>query len=192
MDGPRLSNGDHTEATPSKVSFSFTPLKTRSSQDLSQKVAPVFAQVPASPSSPIIQPKMFMEQNQVKVIYVEFLLTVILSPSNGLDSEFKGCSVTGFRHARVFRLVLMFGTTTCHLTFNKGTVILNAGYRGGRNFYTDSKIILPHSRSSMNFDTPFQHSKKFYTPLLSFLAWIYYKNLHTKKYNPKKHNLDMK
>ena len=78
MDDPRLSNSDHTEATPSKVSFNFTPLKTRSSQDLSQKVAPVFAQVPASPSSPIIQPKMFIEQNQVKVIYFEFQSRVIV------------------------------------------------------------------------------------------------------------------
>ena len=52
----------------------------------------------------------------------------------------------------------------------KGTVILNAGYRGGRIFYTNGKSFLPHSPNSMKFDTPIQHSKKLYTPLLS--AWI--------------------
>ena len=39
----------------------------------------------------------------------------------------------------------------------------------------------------MKFDIPFQHSEKFYTPLLSYLAWIYYKNLYTKK-----HKLDIR
>ena len=38
-------------------------------------------------------------------------------------------------------------STFLHQSIPKGTVILNAGYRGGRNFYTNSKIVLPHSRS---------------------------------------------
>ena len=58
---------------------------------------------------------------------------------------------------------------------DRGTVILNAGYRGGRIFYTSSKSFLPHSRNSVKFDTPFQHSKKILYPLLTPLlsAWIH-------------------
>ena len=71
-------------------------------------------------------------------------------------------------------------------TYSKGAVIFNSGYRGGRIFYTNNKIVLAHSRTSIKFDTPFQDSKIFHTPLLSYLAWIYGKNLHTMK-----HNLDI-
>ena len=52
----------------------------------------------------------------------------------------------------------------------KGTVILNSGYMGGRIFYTNSKSFLPHSRNSMKFDTPFQHSKKILYPTIELFS----------------------
>ena len=54
MDEALQSNGSLNESPTPKVSFNFTPIKAKSSQDLSQKVAPVFASVPQSPTTTII------------------------------------------------------------------------------------------------------------------------------------------
>ena len=54
MEGTMQGKGTLHESPPSKVSFNFTPIKAKSSQDLSQKVAPVFAPVPQSPTSTIV------------------------------------------------------------------------------------------------------------------------------------------
>ncbi|XP_065064255.1 septin-7-like isoform X3 [Rhopilema esculentum] len=54
MDEHRLSNGDAIDASNGKVSFNFTPIRARSAQDLSQKLAPAFAPVPQSPTTPIM------------------------------------------------------------------------------------------------------------------------------------------
>ena len=55
MEGALQSNNSLHDSPPSKVSFNFTPIKARSSQDLTQKVAPVFAPVPQSPTTTFME-----------------------------------------------------------------------------------------------------------------------------------------
>ena len=52
----------------------------------------------------------------------------------------------------------------------EGNVIFNAGDRGGRIFLGKAKILLLHSKSSIEFDTPFQDCEIFYAPSLIYIA----------------------